>query len=59
KPCLVINATGDPFTAANRAPEVADVFGGEIVSIESGHWWPLEKPDAGAKIINDFVASLG
>jgi pimeloyl-ACP methyl ester carboxylesterase len=58
KPCLVINPTGDPFTSANRSPEVAEVFGAQLATIESGHFWPMEKPDEGAKILNDFVASL-
>ena len=58
KPCLVINPTGDPFTSADRAPEVAAVFGAQTATLESGHFWPLEKPAEGAKILNDFVASL-
>jgi predicted alpha/beta hydrolase family esterase len=59
KPCLVINPTGDPFTEGSRAAEVAEVFGAKYAEIESGHFWPIEKPDEGAKILNDFVNSLG
>ncbi len=58
KPCLVINPTGDPFTSANRAPEVAEVFGARLANLESGHFWPMEKPDEGAAILNEFVASV-
>lgn len=58
KPCLVINPTGDPFTQAERAPQVAEVFGAELATLDSSHFWPLEKPTEGAKILNDFVASL-
>lgn len=58
KPCLVINPTGDPFTHAERSGEVAEVFGAKYESIDSGHFWPMEKPDEGAKILNDFFASL-
>ena len=58
KPSLVINPTGDPFTQANRATEVAAVFGAKYAEIDSGHFWPLEKPDEGAKILNDFFATV-
>ena len=60
KPALVILPTADPFTGGTGGAEkIAGVFGAQTATIESGHFWPLEKPAEGAKILNDFVGSLG
>jgi pimeloyl-ACP methyl ester carboxylesterase len=58
RPCLLMQPTEDPFTSTELAPEVAEVLGAKFVPFTSGHFWPFEKPDEGAAIINDFVNSL-
>ncbi|MEY2419821.1 MAG: hypothetical protein QOG90_2501 [Actinomycetota bacterium] len=58
QPCLVLRPSDDPFTSGDLAPEVVDTLGAQSVEFASGHFWPLQVPDAGAKILNDFVASL-
>ncbi len=57
-PGLVLLVTDDPFTGASGA-DVATVLGAQTTTIESNHFWPLQVPEQGAKVINDFVASLG
>ena len=58
RPCLFMMPTDDPFTAGHLGTEVADVIGAQKAEFSSGHFWPLQVPDVGAKIINEFVASL-
>jgi pimeloyl-ACP methyl ester carboxylesterase len=58
RPCLFMQPSDDPFTSKELAPEVADTLGAKLETFSSGHFWPLEAPDAGAAIINDFVNSL-
>ncbi|MDP1795395.1 MAG: alpha/beta hydrolase [Acidimicrobiales bacterium] len=58
KPALAIAATNDPFTATGKAPEVVEIILATTATIEAGHFWPLENPQGGARIINEFVASL-
>ena len=57
KPSLIIMPTDDPFTG-DLAPEVAKVVGSETATIHAGHFWPMQTPDEGAKILNDFFASV-
>lgn len=59
KPGLVLTLTGDPFAGGTeRSTEAARVLGATEVTFETGHFWPLQSPDEGARIINEFVASL-
>ena len=58
KPCLFMMPSDDPFTAGQLAGDVADVVGAQCAEFASGHFWPLQVPDVGAQILNDFVASL-
>ena len=58
RPCLLLAPSEDPFTAANLAPEVAVTLGAELVSFDSGHFWPLQVPKVGAELLNGFVAGL-
>ena len=59
KPCMVLTLTGDPFTGGTEASsDVAKVIGAKEVVFETGHFWPLQSPAEGARIINEFVASV-
>jgi pimeloyl-ACP methyl ester carboxylesterase len=59
KPCMVMTLTADPFTGGTAmSSEAAKVLGAKEVMFEIGHFWPLESPVEGARIINEFVASL-
>ncbi len=58
KPALVIISTEDAFIDGDKAREVADVFGAQTASLPAGHFWPLQVPEAGAAVINEFVASV-
>ena len=61
KPGLALHATEDPFTGGHNdlgAP-VAEALGAVRVRIEGqGHWWMLHDPELGAKILEEFWASL-
>jgi pimeloyl-ACP methyl ester carboxylesterase len=60
KPCMVLTLTADPFTGGTESSsEVAKVLGAKEELFETGHFWPIESPKEGARIINEFVASLG
>jgi pimeloyl-ACP methyl ester carboxylesterase len=59
RPCLVLRPSDDPFTSDNLAAEVVETLGAQSAEFAAGHFWPLQIPDVGAKILNEFVASLG
>lgn len=58
KPCLLMLPSDDPFTRGDLAGDVAKTLGAQTAEFSSGHFWPLQVPDVGAKILNEFVASL-
>ena len=60
KPGLVIIATEDVYaggeTLARRAAEKA---GAQVaILLGLGHWWMCEDPEAGARVLTDFFATL-
>jgi hypothetical protein len=59
RPCALMAPTDDPFTSGDLAPAVAETLGAQVLTLASGHFWPLQVPDVGAKLINEFVATLG
>jgi hypothetical protein len=60
RPGLAIIATADPFVggellgrkAAEQASADVGILAGE------GHWWMCSNPQAGANLINNFLANL-
>jgi len=54
----VIISTEDPFGDPPKAEKMAAMLGGKPRRSTPAHWWALEKPDEGAKVINDFVNAL-
>lgn len=58
-PGLVIDATDDPFTDTKRTEEVAELLGARVGRLEGvGHFWAAQDPEAGARLLKDFWASL-
>ena len=59
KPGLVVLAELDPFLKVDRAEKAALASGAKIAKLEGlGHWWALQDPERGAKMLKDFWASL-
>jgi len=58
-PGMVVHPTGDPFSDATLAREVADQLGARFEVLDgAGHFWPAEAPDAGAALLQRFWSSL-
>jgi len=59
KPGLVIVPTEDPFLSADGAATSARRAGAQLVELEGiGHWWMLQDPARGARVLEEFWASL-
>jgi len=44
KPTLVVWGKGDVYVPERFGYRMADRLGGEILLLDCGHWWPVEKP---------------
>ncbi|MEO0360118.1 MAG: alpha/beta hydrolase [Pseudomonadota bacterium] len=60
RPGLAVIATEDAYTGGPEpSRRAAERAGAAIVEIEGeGHWWMCRKPDAGARIVLDFIDGL-
>ena len=60
RPGLVIIATEDHYTGGEvLARRSAERFGAQVAVLPGlGHWWMLQDPAAGAKVLADFFATL-
>ena len=60
RPGLVIAPAADPFTGGTEAAErVAARMGARFEQLEGlGHWWMLQDPARGARVLADFWATL-
>ena len=60
RPGLVIIATEDHYTGGEAlARRGAARAGAKVAVLEGlGHWWMCEDPAAGAKVLDEFWASL-
>ena len=59
RPALVLNATADPYVAAELGVAVAERLGASIASLEGqSHWWMLENPAPAADALVAFWAGL-
>lgn len=57
---LVIIPSEDPFLAADPARAGAARAGAQIAELDGlGHWWMLQDPARGAKVLEQFWASAG
>jgi pimeloyl-ACP methyl ester carboxylesterase len=55
---LVLHPSRDPFSDEPRAREVASALGAGFETLEAGHFWPYEAPDAAAALLDRFWAPL-
>ena len=60
RPGLAIIATADPFVGGELlARKAAEQAGAEVgILTDEGHWWMCSNPQAGADLINSFLANL-
>jgi pimeloyl-ACP methyl ester carboxylesterase len=58
RPCLVVNATEDPYLGGSDVTHrAAQRFGAEeVVLKDSGHWWMMQDPVAAAAVLRRFLA---
>lgn len=58
-PGLVVLPSEDPFLAVDRARASAAHAGAETIELDGlSHWWMLQDPERGARIIEDFWATI-
>jgi pimeloyl-ACP methyl ester carboxylesterase len=58
-PGLVVLSELDPFVKADLWEESARKSGAKVARLEGlGHWWPLQDPARGAKMLREFWSSL-
>src|SRR6185503_13442002 len=56
RPALVIWAKNDPYVEPRFGERLAARVRGELVLLDCGHWWPLERPDEAAAALERFWA---
>ena len=58
-PGLVLCPTEDPFGDETLSRQMAEVLGARHeLLVGTGHWWPLQAPEAAAALLRDFFASV-
>ncbi len=56
---LLLWGADDPYMQVAHAQSLAKKVGAKIVSLpETGHWWPVQRPDEAAKILEEHWASV-
>lgn len=59
-PGLVVLSELDPFVKADRWEVSARNAGAKVARLEGlGHWWPLQDPARGDRMLREFWDSLG
>jgi pimeloyl-ACP methyl ester carboxylesterase len=56
KPALIIWSKGDPYVDPRFGERLAARVRGELLLLDCGHWWPLERPDEVAAALERFWA---
>ena len=56
RPALVIWAKNDPYVTPRFGERLAARVRGELVMLDSGHWWPAERPAEVAAALERFWA---
>jgi len=55
---LVVHPTEDPFSEEAKAREVAAALGAGFATLDAGHFWPYQAPEAAAELLEGFWAGL-
>jgi pimeloyl-ACP methyl ester carboxylesterase len=58
RPALIIWAKDDPYVAPRFGERLAARVRGELVLLDCGHWWPLERPAEAAAALERFWARV-
>jgi pimeloyl-ACP methyl ester carboxylesterase len=59
-PGMVLCPSKDPFGDESKSREVAAMLGARHQLLDGlGHWWPLQAPGRGAKLLREFTESVG
>jgi pimeloyl-ACP methyl ester carboxylesterase len=60
KPGLVVVPSEDPFLSAEGARSAAGAAGAAVAALDGiGHWWMLQDPGRGARMLEEFWSTLG
>lgn len=54
RPSLVIWGKEDPYVQVRFAERLAERVAGELLVLDSRHWWPVERPAEAAAAITEF-----
>jgi pimeloyl-ACP methyl ester carboxylesterase len=56
---MLLWGVDDPYMQVKHAEYVAKVTGAKMVRLaDTGHWWPLQRPDEAAKALQEHWASV-
>jgi pimeloyl-ACP methyl ester carboxylesterase len=54
RPSLIIWGKDDPYVPVRYAERLAERVAGELVVLDSRHWWPVERPAEAAAAMTEF-----
>lgn len=54
RPSLIIWGKDDPYVGIEYGQRLAERVGGELVVLNTRHWWPAEQPSEAAAAMNEF-----
>jgi pimeloyl-ACP methyl ester carboxylesterase len=57
-PGLVIHPAADRIDDQMQSRQVAQMLGARHATLDAGHWWPVQAPDAAADLIVEFLESV-
>lgn len=58
RPALLIWGKTDPYMSVDLGAKLAKRVNGELIALDCGHWWPLEKPAETAAALERFWAKV-
>jgi len=59
RPALILWGRNDPYVTPRFGERLAARVRGELLMLECGHWWPLERPAEVAAVLERFWARQG
>ncbi len=54
RPALIIWGRDDPYVPLRYGERLAERVGGELVALDTRHWWPVEQPGEAAAAMAEF-----